>query len=55
MLLYIQKDQDPNKINVGIGAYRDDDGKPWVLPSVKEAQARIIERNQDMEYVFYNL
>jgi aspartate/tyrosine/aromatic aminotransferase len=24
------------KINLGVGAYRDDSGKPWVLPVVKK-------------------
>merc|ERR1712216_593035 len=33
------KDTDPRKINLGVGAYRDDNGKPWVLPSVKAAEA----------------
>jgi aspartate aminotransferase len=28
----------PNKVNVGVGAYRDDQGKPWVLPSVREVR-----------------
>lgn len=23
------------KVNLGVGAYRDNNGKPWVLPSVK--------------------
>ncbi|TCD60529.1 Aspartate aminotransferase, cytoplasmic [Steccherinum ochraceum] len=27
----------PQKINLGVGAYRDDDNKPWVLPVVKKA------------------
>lgn len=40
----------PHKINVGVGAYRGDDGKPWVLPSVQEAQKRIIDQNLNMEY-----
>lgn len=31
-----KKDQNPNKINLGVGAYRDDNGKPHVLPSVKK-------------------
>jgi aspartate aminotransferase len=26
----------PEKINLGVGAYRDNDGKPWVLPVVKK-------------------
>ena len=29
-----KKDQNPKKINLGVGAYRDDNGKPFVLPSV---------------------
>ena len=30
---------DPNemKVNLGVGAYRDENGKPWILPSVKKA------------------
>lgn len=30
------KDTHPKKMNLGVGAYRDKDGKPYVLPSVKE-------------------
>jgi aspartate aminotransferase len=30
-------DNHPKKINLGVGAYRDDNGKPVVLPSVLEA------------------
>ena len=26
----------PQKVNLGVGAYRDDDGKPWVLPVVQK-------------------
>lgn len=43
-------DPSPEKINLGVGAYRDDDGKPVVLPSVKEAQNRINDANLDNEY-----
>ncbi|KAF8478639.1 aspartate aminotransferase [Russula ochroleuca] len=32
-----QADTFPQKINLGVGAYRDDDSKPWVLPVVKKA------------------
>ena len=31
-----KKDQNPKKINLGVGAYRDDNGKPFVLPSVRK-------------------
>ncbi|KAK4188412.1 putative aspartate aminotransferase [Podospora australis] len=30
-------DQSPDKVDLGIGAYRDDNAKPWVLPVVKKA------------------
>ena len=26
----------PSKVNLGVGAYRDNDSKPWVLPVVKK-------------------
>jgi aspartate aminotransferase, cytoplasmic len=29
-------DTDPKKVNLGIGAYRTDEGKPWVLPAVRK-------------------
>lgn len=31
-----KKDPSPNKVNLGVGAYRDDEGKPLVLSSVKK-------------------
>ena len=30
-----QADKNPNKQNLGIGAYRDNNGKPYILPCVK--------------------
>lgn len=30
------KDTHPSKINLGVGAYRDDNGKPFVLSCVKK-------------------
>jgi len=38
------KDTHPNKVNVGVGAYRDDSGKFVVLPSVLEAVRRVSSR-----------
>ncbi len=45
--------RDPNaeKVNLGAGAYRDEDCKPWVLPSVRAAEKRIMERALDKEYL----
>ncbi|KAL5103045.1 Aspartate aminotransferase mitochondrial [Taenia crassiceps] len=44
-------DTNPNKVNLGVGAYRDDNSKPWVLPSVREAEERILSRHLDHEYL----
>lgn len=30
-----KSDKYDKKVNLGVGAYRDNNGKPWVLPSVK--------------------
>lgn len=45
------RDPSPRKINLGVGAYRDDDGAPYVLPSVREAEARVTARALNMEYL----
>lgn len=45
-----QKDEYPSKVIVGVGAYRDDAGKPYVLPCVREAEKIMMESNLDMEY-----
>ena len=29
-------DKDPNKVNLGVGAYRDDNGKPYVFNIVRK-------------------
>lgn len=36
-------DPAPTKINVGVGAYRSDDGKPFVLDCVRTAEQRLAE------------
>ncbi|KAH7331345.1 hypothetical protein KP509_20G028300 [Ceratopteris richardii] len=43
-------DTHPSKINVGVGAYRNDEGKPVVLECVREAEKRIGGREL-MEYL----
>ena len=45
-----KKDTNPKKVLLGMGAYRDDDGKPFILPCVKRAEELILERNMDHEY-----
>ncbi|KAI9276406.1 aspartate aminotransferase [Sporodiniella umbellata] len=45
-----KKDTAPQKMNLGVGAYRDDGGKPYVLTSVKKAEKMMTEKNLDKEY-----
>ncbi|CAM9425345.1 unnamed protein product [Phaeothamnion confervicola] len=44
------KDPDPQKILLGIGVYRDDDGLPWVLPSVRKAERQLTAKDLNHEY-----
>ncbi|KAG8908262.1 aspartate transaminase aat1 [Tulasnella sp. 417] len=44
-------DKDPKKINLGVGAYRDDNGKPYVLPSVQKAEDILAAAKGDKEYL----
>ncbi|CZR66292.1 probable aspartate aminotransferase, cytoplasmic [Phialocephala subalpina] len=39
-------DHDPKKVILGSGVYRDDNSKPWVLPSVKKAE-ELVDQAQD--------
>ncbi|XP_029645984.1 aspartate aminotransferase, cytoplasmic-like [Octopus sinensis] len=34
-------DPDPNKVNLSVGAYRTNEGKPWVLPVVHKVELQI--------------
>ncbi|RDA86485.1 hypothetical protein CP532_3616 [Ophiocordyceps camponoti-leonardi (nom. inval.)] len=43
-------DLNPQKINLGVGAYRTGAGKPYVLPSVEKAEKQIVEGRLDKEY-----
>uniref|UniRef100_A0A673AMZ4 Aspartate aminotransferase n=1 Tax=Sphaeramia orbicularis TaxID=375764 RepID=A0A673AMZ4_9TELE len=36
-------DQSPQKVNLGVGAYRTDEGKPWILPVVKKVEKLIVQ------------
>jgi aspartate aminotransferase len=35
------EDTNPNKANLGVGAYRTNEGKPWVLPVVRRTEIEI--------------
>jgi len=44
-------DDSPLKVNVGVGAYRSDDGLPSVLPCVRQAEKLIMGQNLNHEYL----
>ncbi|KPM10192.1 aspartate aminotransferase, mitochondrial-like protein [Sarcoptes scabiei] len=46
-----KRDDNPRKVNLGVGAYRNDQGKPHVLPSVIKAEDKLNELNLDKEYL----
>jgi aspartate aminotransferase len=39
-----QADTNPKKVSLGVGAYRTDEGKPWILPCVKKAEKKLSEQ-----------
>ncbi|KAF9242890.1 pyridoxal phosphate-dependent transferase [Melanogaster broomeanus] len=44
-------DKDSRKINLGVGAYRDENGKPYVLNAVKKAEEKMASAKLDKEYL----
>ena len=46
-----KNDKDSKKVNLGVGAYRDDKGKPYVFPIVKKCEMEIVnDKGLDKEY-----
>jgi aspartate/tyrosine/aromatic aminotransferase len=46
-----RRDEDPKKVDLGIGAYRDNNAKPWILPVVKKASTTALELQQLLPHV----
>uniref|UniRef100_A0A2K6RGL0 Aspartate aminotransferase, mitochondrial n=1 Tax=Rhinopithecus roxellana TaxID=61622 RepID=A0A2K6RGL0_RHIRO len=46
-----KRDSNSKKMNLGVDAYRDDNGKPYVLPSVRKAKVQITTKSLDKEYL----
>ncbi|XP_035399661.1 aspartate aminotransferase, mitochondrial isoform X1 [Cygnus atratus] len=46
-----KRDTNSKKMNLGVGAYRDDNGKPYVLSCVRKAEAMIASKKMDKEYL----
>jgi len=45
-----KKDTNPKKQLLGMGVYRCDEGKPYILGCVRKAEQRILEQEMDHEY-----
>lgn len=41
LMAAFKADTHPKKVDLGVGAYRDDNAKPWVLPVVKKVRHRL--------------
>ncbi|KAJ1831834.1 aspartate transaminase aat1 [Coemansia sp. RSA 2711] len=46
-----KRDTDARKMNLGVGAYRTDAGKPYVLGAVQKAEASLLAQGLDKEYL----
>ncbi|PHH87452.1 hypothetical protein CDD83_8862 [Cordyceps sp. RAO-2017] len=44
-------DASPKKVDLGIGAYRDDNAKPWILPVVQKAD-EMLRSNPDLNHEY---
>lgn len=44
-------DTNAKKINLGLGAYRDNNGKPVIMECVKKAEKILLETKKDNEYL----
>jgi aspartate aminotransferase len=46
-----KQDSNPKKINLGIGAYKTEDSKPYLFESVKKAETDLLKLNLKKEYL----
>lgn len=44
-------DPRPNKVNLGVGAYRTESGKPYVFHAVQKAEVLVAKEQLDKEYI----
>ncbi|CAG2063832.1 unnamed protein product [Timema podura] len=45
------RSKDDRKVNVGVGAYRDDNGEPYVFSCIREAEKRLLAKALNKEYI----
>lgn len=51
LAMVFERDPSPAKVDLGIGVYRDESGRSTVLPSVKQAERRLLEEQQTKAYL----
>lgn len=47
---HFKSDPRPHKVNLGVGTYKDGEGKPYVFSSVRQAETLILNKKLDKEY-----
>lgn len=52
LIHFFLQDSNPKKVLLGVGAYRDDNGKPYVLDCVRKAEQILLDKKMDKEYAF---
>ena len=48
-------DAHPNKVNLGIGVYRTEDGRPWPLTVVEEAESQLHEERSESRHEYLTI
>ena len=48
---HFNADPRPQKVNLGVGTYKDEDGNPYPFSSVRKAEALILKENLNKEYL----
>lgn len=43
-------DTNPNKVDLTVGAYRDENGKPYVMKTILRAEQNIVDKRLSKEY-----
>jgi aspartate aminotransferase len=52
LIHFFLADKNPVKVLLGVGAYRDDEGKPYVLSCVRKAEQKLVDMQLNKEYAF---
>jgi hypothetical protein len=54
LMAAFRRDTDSSKVDLGIGAYRDNNAKPWVLPVVKKVCIHILYMYSSLDLYGYS-